>query len=229
MKLFDFEKDLPKYLQKRGKLHEVLMMLLSFIIMPIVSIVIVTLTCRSVGLRVVQTTVSMLAWYKGKFAIVLVWGALNLALYLYLLKLNLDFQKYSAFMKVVFYVLCGLGMAILIVGISIPLTDNRKLFHDLHNNFAIVGFVALVFVLMLFVLTAYGRNTAQALILSAFLCFFVITGIFSIPQINSPDSTAFVTAATQMYLFAMMHIIFAVDFCLAKYLPPKEKAKREKE
>ena len=61
MKMFETDKNLPSYLQKHGKLHEIVMMLLPFVIVPIASILIITLTCKSVGLRVVQTTVSMLA------------------------------------------------------------------------------------------------------------------------------------------------------------------------
>lgn len=118
-KLFDYDKPLPKYLREHGKLHEILMMMLTFVVVPIVSILIVTLTAGSVGLRVVQTTVSMLAWFNGKLAEVYVWGFINLALYAYLLVLNLDGERYSKPVKIAFYVVFGLSVVILMTGLSI--------------------------------------------------------------------------------------------------------------
>ena len=221
MKLFDYSKPIPAYLQKHGKVHGAVMMLLSFVIMPIISILIITLTCRGVGLRVVQATVSMLAWFDGKFAEVFAWGILNLALYCYLLKLNLDSQQYSKPAKISLYALFGVSVIVLLLGLSMKLTDEPSLTHTLHNTFAIIGFVLTVVVLMLFIATTFWRNKTQAAIMTAFMCFFIISGVFSIPQINSPDSGAFITAATQMYVFAMIHVILALNYCIAKLLPPK--------
>lgn len=224
MKLFDCGKPIPAYLEKHGKLHGILMMLLAFVIMPITSILIVTLTCQSVGLRVVQTTVSMLAWFNGKFAEVYIWGLLNIALYCYLLKLNLDSQQYSKQAKIAFYVLFAAGVVILLTGLSLEFTDEPSLQHTLHNTFAIIGFVMIVVIAMLLIITAFWRDKTQAAIMTAFLCFFVISGVFSIPQINSPDSGAFITAATQMYIFAMLHVILALNCCIAKIIPTKNQS-----
>ncbi len=219
MKMFDYSKPLPMYLEKHGKLHGILMMLLTFVLMPITSILIVTLTCKSVGLRVVQTTVSMLVWFNGKFAEVYVWGILNLALYFYLLKLNLDSQQYSKPAKTFFYTMFATSVVVLLTGLSLEFTDGPSLKHTLHNAFAIIGFSMSVALLLLFVVTTFWRNKTQAAIMAAFMCFFVISGVFSIPQVNAPDSRAFITAATQMYVFAMIHILFALNYCLAKTLP----------
>ncbi len=219
MKMFEPDKKLPSYLEKHGKIHEIVMMLLSFIIVPIVSIIIITLTSQSVGLRVVQTTVSMLAWFNGKLAEIYIWGIINIALYAYLLVLNLDFEKYAKPVKIAFYVAFGLSVVILLTGLSIRFTEEQSLSHTLHNDFAIIGFVLAVVVFIAFVITQFWRNRTQAIIMSAFLCFFVITGVFSIPQVNSPDADAIITAATQMYVFAMIHVLLALNYCLAKILP----------
>ena len=228
MKLFDPEKKLPSYLEKHGKIHEIVMMLLAFIIVPIVSILIITLTSQSVGLRVVQTTVSMLAWFNGKLAEVYIWGIINIALYAYLLVLNLDAERYAKPVKIAFYVAFGLSVVILLTGLSIRFTEEKTLEHTLHNSFAIIGFVLAVVVFIVFVITQFWRNRTQAIIMTAFLCFFVITGVFSIPQVNSPDADAIITAASQMYVFAMIHVLFALNYCLAKILPPAPvKAKPE--
>ncbi len=224
--LFDYSKPLPKYLEKHGKLHGILMMLLTFVVVPIVSILIVTLTAGSVGLRVVQTTVSMLAWFNGKLAEVYIWGLINMALYAYLLVLNLDSQRYAKPAKIAFYVLFGLSAVILLTGLSLRFTEEHTLSHILHNDLAITGFVLAVVLLIAFIITQFWRNLTQAVIMTAFLCFFVITGVFSIPQVNSPDADAIITAASQMYIFAMMHVLFALNYCLAKILPAKKKARQ---
>lgn len=221
MKLFDKNMPLPKYLAKHGKVHEIVMLLLTFVVMPIVSILLVTLTCQSVGLRVVQATVSMLAWYNGKFAEVIVWGALNIALFVYLVVLNLDSQRYSKAVKIMFYVACGLSTTLLIVGLSLKLSNGYDIMHVLHNAFATTGFCMTVIVLIALVATTWRRNITQAIIMTALTCFFIITGIFAIPQVNSPDSDAFITAAAQMYIFAMEHVILAVNYWLAKLTPNK--------
>ena len=118
MKLFAPEDSLPKYLEKHGKAHELAMLLLTFVIVPIASILIVTLACQSVGLRVVQTTVSMLAWFNGKLAEVYIWGLINIALYAYLLVLNLDVEKYAKRAKIAFYSVFGFSVVILLTGLN---------------------------------------------------------------------------------------------------------------
>ena len=222
--LFDYSKPVPRYLQKHGKIHTFVMMLLTFVVMPITSILIITLTSQSVGLRVVQTTVSMLAWFNGKLAEVYVWGILNVALYCYLLVLNLDSQQYSKKAKIIAYVFFGLGVLTLLVGMSIEFTEEHTLRHTIHNDLAITGFVLIVALLLAIVATTFWRNSKQAFIMTAFMCFFVITGVFSIPQINAPDSRAFITSATQMYVFAMIHVLLALNYCLAKILPARKPA-----
>lgn len=225
-KLFDYDAPIPKYLREHGKLHGILMLLLTFVVVPIASILVISLTCNSVGLRVVQTTVSMLAWFNGKLAEVYVWGMINIALYAYLLVLNMDGEQYSGRAKIAFYVLFGLSVVILLTGLSIRFTEEHTLAHKLHNSLAIIGFVLAVLVLIAFIITQFWRNLTQAVIMTAFLCFFVITGVFSIPQVNSPDADAIITAASQMYIFAMMHVLFALNYCLSKLLPAKKKARQ---
>ena len=44
----------------------------------------------------------------------------------------------------------------------------------------------------------------------------------------NPDADAIITAATQMYVFAMIHVLLALNYCLAKILPATPaKAKSE--
>lgn len=230
MKLFAANSELPAYLKKHGKAHEIAMLLLTFVIVPIASILIITLTCQSVGLRVVQTTVSMLAWFNGKLAQVYIWGVINIALYAYLLVLNLDFERYSKPVKIAFYAVFGFSVVILLTGLSIRFTEEHTLEHSLHNSFAIIGFVLTVLVFIAVVITQFWRNRTQAIIMTAFLCFFIITGVFSIPQVNSPDADAFITAASQMYVFSMMHVLYALNFLLAKILPAEfDKPKPEEQ
>ena len=226
MKIFDTSRPLPKYLQMHSKIHEIIMFVLTFIVVPIASILVITHACTSVGLRVVQTTASKLAWHNGKFPEVYVWGIMNVALYTYLFIINLDSHQYSKPAKITFYVILGIAAGLLLGGFCVPLpleyAENIQL-HKLHNNLVTAGFSLFVAVQGLMCITTFFRNIKQALIFAGWTCFFIATGVWAIPQVNAPDSHAFITVSIQMYVFAMMEIYFFLNYCFGKlysYNPP---------
>lgn len=233
MKIFNREVAIPSYIDKHQKAHEIAMLLLTFVIVPLASILLITLACNTVvDLRPINTSVSTLMWYQKKFAEVGIWGVINLALYIYLLKVNLDAQQYSKPAKIIFYVLFGLSAVLLIGGISVPLPENyleNKLIHTIHNDLVTTGFVLLIFVTVVFIVSTPFRNGKQGMIMIALLVFFIMTLGWAIPSVNQPHAHVFITAATQMYILAMMHIMFTLNYFFAKLMPNTKFAKLESE
>ena len=141
----------------------------------------------------------------------------------YLLKLNMDTGKYSKRSKAFFYTLTILSCAIILVGISVPFINDDSYTHfvmrKVHNVFATVGFVMFVVILIALTVTAFFRNKLHALIMSGLMAFLISTGIFSVVCVNSPEKATFITAAAQMYIFAMLHVILSANYFLIKFLP----------
>lgn len=232
MKIFDRNKAVPSYIEKHGKAHEITMLLLTFVVVPLVSILVITLACKSLGITVVQTTASMLMWQKKKVAEVVIWGILNCALYVYLLKLNLDAQQYSKATKIIFYIMYALGLVTMVGGVSIPLppsyNDNIVL-HKTHNALVTFGFVMMVFVCLVFCLSTWLRNAKQGMIMTSMMCFLLMTMIWAIPQVNDPAAHTFVTVATQMYVLVMVHVTLTLNYFFSKLLPNMKFVNMEKD
>lgn len=224
MKIFDYTVAVPSYIEKRGKIHEIIMLLLTFVVVPLISILTITLPCLSVDLTVVQTTASQLMWFHGKFAEMAIWGVVNFGLYAYLLKLNLDAQQYSKPAKIIIYTLFALGVVTSVAGVSIPFPRNysdNPLLHQAHNILVTFGFVMLVFVCLLFSLSTWARNVKQGAMMTSVMTFLLMTMIWAIPQVNDPAAHTFVTVATQMYVLAMLHITYTLNYFFAKLLKNK--------
>lgn len=219
MKIFDIDTDTPQYLLKHGKTHTVLVLLFSFVLAPILS----ALMIATGGINLVTTSISKMGWQQNMLPVVYFWGLYNLALFVYLLKLALDTGKYSKPCKTVFYVLTALSCVILLVGISIPfITDEipqHMLMRKIHNGFATTGFVCFVVLLIALTATTFLRNRLHAFISAGLLSFFIITGLFAVLCVNSPEKATFITAATQMYIFSMLHVLLACQYLLNKFLP----------
>ena len=219
MKVFDLCAPVPNYLAKNGKIHSVLVIVFSLIVAPILSAAIIA----SGGANLVSTSISKLGWQNNMLAIVYFWGLYNLALFFYLLKLTLDEGRYSKRSKIFFYALTAASCVILLVGISIPFISDEIYEHyvmrKVHNAFATTGFVLFVVVIIALTVTAFFRNKTQALISAGLLGFLIITGVFSVVCVNSPEKATFITAASQMYIFSMLHVLLATQYYLNKILP----------
>lgn len=219
MKVFDNNTVIPKYYDNHKNTHTLLVILFSFVVAPILSIVMFAFS----GINLVTTSISKIGWQNNLLPVVYIWGLYNLVLFGYLLKLNMDTGKYSKRSRTFFYALTILSCAIILVGISVPFINDDTHIHfvmrKIHNVFATVGFVMFVVVLIALTVTAFFRNKLHALIISGLMAFLIITGIFAVVCVNSPEKATFITAAVQMYIFAMLHVILAANYFLIKFLP----------
>lgn len=219
MKIFDKNAVIPKYYESHKNLHTVLVLLFSLVVAPILSVVMIATS----GVNLVTTSISKLGWQNNMLPVVYLWGLYNLALFGYLLKLNMDTGKYSKRSKAFFYTLTIASCVILIVGISVPFISDDIYQHfvmrKIHNAFATVGFVMFVIILIALTVTMFFRNRLQAMIGTGLIAFLIISGIFAVVCVNSPEKATFITAAAQMYIFSMLHVILATHYFLTKFLP----------
>lgn len=226
MKVFDLDKPVPNYLIKHEKTHTALALALSLIAAPILS----ALMIATKGVNLVTTSISKLGWQNDMLPVVYLWGLYNLALFAYLLKITLDKGQYSKRSKILFYSLTAAGCVILLVGISIPFISDEIYQHyvmrKVHNAFATVGFVLFVVILIALTVTTFFRNRLQAYISAGLMCFLIITGIFSVLCVNSPEKATFITAASQMYIFSMLHVILACQYIMNGLLPNEHAIKQ---
>ena len=218
MKLFDVETPKPKYLLAHKKVHSILAVVLSLVVAPILSVAIIA----GSGANLVTTSISKIGWQNDWLPAVYMWGLYNLALFFYLLKLVLDEGQYSKKIKIAFYTLTALSCVILLVGISVPfITDEipqHMLMRKIHNVFATIGFAMFVIVIIALTCTTLLRNKTQALISVGMLAFLIISGLFAVLCVNSPERATFITASAQMYIFSMLHILLACQYFLNTFL-----------
>lgn len=212
-KLFDAA-NVPTWLEKNRKKHNIATILLAFVIVPICSILLVALTCKSVGLRVVETSISKLAWEYGYLSVAFVWGIINLALFMYLTVLAVNSCGFNLPAKKAFISLEGISIALMLTGISIPFLpgDANRTPRFFHNFFATLSFVMFAAIVIILCVMLLFRDRRQGIGACAFMAFIVITGIFFIPQVNAQISDAFVTAAAQLYIFMILEILLAMIY-----------------
>ena len=219
MKLFDSDATLPKYYENHKNVHDILVPILTLIVSPIISI----LMFATGDANLVSISISKLGWQYDMLAVVYIWGLINLSIICYILKLSLDNGKYSKASKILLYSIFGLGCAILLVGLSVPFISDdvpqHILMRKVHNTFATLGFVMLVILLIAITAMTFPRNKKQALIGSCAMAFLIITGIFAVLKVNAPQSGTFITAAAQLYIFAMLEVLLALQYFLNQFLP----------
>lgn len=223
MKIFDTTLTQPAYLAKHKNTHYILAIVFSMCVAPILSAVMIA----SGGNNLVSTSISKLGWQNNMLPVVYLWGLYNIALFVYLLKLTLDAGQYTKRSKIFFYGVTIASCVLLVIGISIPFISDEIYQHwvmrKIHNVFATTGFVLFVVVLIALTVTAFFRNKMQAIISAGLMVFLIITGVFSILCVNTPEKATFITAASQMYIFSMLHIILTCQFFM-NCLLPNEKA-----
>jgi len=226
MKIFDFEAPKPDYVTKHGKTHCAVGAVLCLIVNPIISI----LMFATGGINLVSTSISKIGWQQGLLPLVYVWGLLNIALFVYLLKLALDYGGYSKNFKILLYSLTGISCLFLLVGISIPFINDDVYRHfvmrKVHNVFATIGFVMFVVVLLTMTAATFGRSKTQGFISCALAGFLIITGVFAVLCVNSPEKATFITAAAQLYIFTMLHVLLLAQVFLNKVSEPKPIGKK---
>ncbi len=210
--IFDKNADLNV---KKQNLQELIMIVLTFVVVPVVS-VLITLAASD---RPVSTSMSRIAWVDKQFALVVLWGFLNMGNYIYSLVLTVKKGGYTSGWKKFFIVSASIAAAIMTIGLSIPAyyseTDIKLIqMRTAHVVIAGAGLFYYVAESCILALTLIKRNKRQFM-LSAGMCLFIIVGVlFSLIYVNDPTGYCFCSTVTQLFLFGACNAYMAVQYFL---------------
>ena len=214
---------------KNQSLQEKIMLVLTFIVVPVASILI-TLVASD---RPVSTSMSRIAWVDKKFVFVLLWGLLNMGNYIYSMVLTVKKGGYSKGWKKFFIVSASVAAAIMTIGLSIPAyyseTDVKlQQMRTAHVIISGAGFFYYVAEVFFVALTLLWRNKNQFFLSIGMACFIAIGGIFSLIYVNDPTGYCFCSTATQLFLFGASNFFLAVQYFLMRYFPMESNEKTER-
>jgi len=205
---------------KKEKLHNFLLPLLSFILIPLISI----LTTFAGADRPVFTSYSRIAWVDGYFPLILFVGALNMFTFLYGLILVLKIGGYTKNWKKLLITISSFAILLLTTGLSIPAyyepnDEYLTMLRSMHTGFATPGFFGYLFVLIIFTITLFFRNSTQAWINVFGLCFMCMAAAYAIFEVNDENSYCVTSSISQIFVFALYNINITINYFLMKFIP----------
>ncbi|MBQ8177559.1 MAG: hypothetical protein IJ033_00040 [Clostridia bacterium] len=210
---------------KNRKAKEIILILLSFIIVPIASVLIINAGEQSA----LYNSLSRLAWPEGLLWLVYIWGALNFGNFAFATKMTLDQAGYTKKWQWVFWGIIIASVLLMIVGISIPsyLDPDPKLvlMRSVHTALSSVGFFGFFFVLIIMAITTYFRNENQFYLSAGLVCFTLIIGVFFLVKVSDPDSYCHVSAPSQVLLFGLYNLNMTLNYYFMKIFP-RDKIKK---
>ena len=191
---------------KNRKAKEIALILFTFIVVPIVSVLIICSGKQSA----LYNSLSRLAWPEGLLWLVYIWGIFNMGNFFFAMKMALDDGGYTKKWHKLFFALFGVSAFLLTAGVSIPAYVDRgpvyEAMRTAHTAISTVGFFGFYFIEIFLILTTVKRNNKQFLIGMALVGFTLILGVFSLTSIFDPSSYCVVSAPAQMILFMLYNI-----------------------
>lgn len=219
MKIFDSDIQIPTYLKRHQKAHEIALIINVFVIVPIISIVIAT---RG-DVRAVNKSLSWLAYREDYLALVYIWGLINMTAFFYALRLVVDVGCYSKKCRGLLFALAITSCVILTVGVSVPYLEGEgeevyKYFvmRKIHNSLSTLGLVLFFITVVCVLLSTYFRNKRQFALSMGMLCFILISSICAITQANAVPGPCFVSSIAQIYMFSLFCIALAIEYFLMR-------------
>ncbi len=201
----------PKEIENQ-KIKELALLLYSFVLVPIISILVIS----SGEASALYNSLSRIAWPENLLWLVLLWGAIDFGCFFFALKMTLDSAQYSKKWQILFYAMTIASCVLLIVGISIPAYNEPdpyvQMLRSIHTGFATVGIAGFLFVLIGMVITLYKRNLRQFYLSLAMVCFLIVSGVFALVCVSDPSSYCHVSAPAQIYIFSMYNIIMTINY-----------------
>lgn len=197
---------------KNQKTKEIILFACSFVIVPIVSILVICSGKESA----LYNSLSRIAWPENLLWLVLLWGAIDFGCFFFATKMTVDSAEYTKKWKNIFYAMTAVSCVLLIVGISIPAYNEPdsyiQMLRSVHTGFATVGMVGFLFVLITMTITLYKRNIRQFYLSLGLLCFLIISGVFALVKVSDPSSYCHVSAPAQIYIFSMYNIAMTINY-----------------
>lgn len=217
MKIFDLD---TNNTIKKQNVHEVILPLITFILVPLISII----TTFAGADRPIYTSYSRIAWVDGYFPLILFVGGINMFAFLYGLILVLKIGGYSKNWKKLFISISSIAILFLTVGLSIPAyyePDDKYLtmLRSMHTGFATPGFFGYLIVLIIFTITLFFRNTAQAWLNVFALCFMCMAAAYAIFEVNDEESYCVTSSIAQIFVFSLYNVNITINYFLMKFMP----------
>lgn len=227
--LEDVETTEKKQAANRTMLMEVALLLTTFVLVPIISIVIVT----SGEQRAIYNSISRLAWPEGKLALVFLWGIINMGNYAFALKLALDAGGYTKKWKRMFAVMTALCALFISVGICFPAYPEQEpkliMLRTVHSALCIIGLAGFFITIIVLTATLYKRNKRQFALSLSMLLFIFIGGIFSILEVNDSTSYCLTSSVAQIFMFGMFNAMLTIEYFLMTVFPNEALEESDKE
>lgn len=203
--------------EKLLKIKEVLVLLFTLVIGPIVSI----LVCTSTGERPIYTSLSRIAWPGGKLALAYFVATIALLCFFAAVKLALYGNGFSILTNRIFTILTILVALFIIVGLSIPayyeVNDELNKLRTIHCIICAIG-IGLMILTMFTLMILCGLRNKEQLIISIFMiCASIIAGVFAFLECNDKDSYCQTSAVTEIFLFALMPTLGIIEYYIGKF------------
>ncbi len=221
MSAFDKNIAIP---QRRLRAVETSLIAFWCVIFPVFS----AIACLHGNQRPVYKSLSFIAYRENHMALVLVYGFMFVAGFIWTMKLCLDQGQYSNNMQYLFLGLSLICALILTIGISVPWIDvegaERDKFarlQDIHNIVSTIGFVMFFIVELVFFVTTFSRNPKQGLISVGMLAYVLITSIFLLKESNLKNyasTPCHTTSIAQIHVFCSIGFTMTIQYFLMKYI-----------
>ncbi len=192
----------PKEIKNQKK-KEYVLILLTTVIVPICSVLIICSGKESA----LYNSLSRLAWPENLLWLIYIWGALNMGNFAFSTKMTLDAGGYTKKWSQAIVGMVIASCLLMIVGISIPsyLDPNPKLvaMRSAHTAISTMGFFGFLIAIIVITFTTIKRNVRQFAILLGNLCFTLVLGVFFLVKVSDPSSYCHVSAPAQILVFGL--------------------------
>ncbi len=232
MQIFTSNDD--NFISRHRKIHDNISLVLTLLILPLFSWLIVTLGEKHGGNRAVFNSLSSLAYVDGQLGWVLAWGMLTVGAYVYLFILNVYDSGLSKYFRLFFIICSIIAFSLLTTSSLIPYspdaTGKAGVLNKFHNGFAHWGFGFIVVNLALYVIILLFRSLKQFKFTTLFYAFTLIVSLFMVFEANEKEySPCDISSIAQVMVFltfnAYLTICYFTNrlFSLNSILKPKVK------
>lgn len=225
MKVFNDNTSLPKYLQTHRRGIEIALLSFWCVIFPVISAV----CCTLGGQRPVFKSLSYVAYRENHMPLILFYGFLFLAGFVFAMKLCLDAGQYSKQLKILFLGLSFISAAILTAGISVPwlevegeLAEKYDRLRQIHNNVSMVGFIMFFVTEVLFFLTTLYRNPRQGMISVGMLAYVLVSSLIMLQEANLKgviERPYPISSIAQIHVFCSVGFTMTIQYFLMRFMP----------
>ena len=195
---------------KNRSVHDVITLMLTFVIIPIYSCLITHTGEWTGGNRAAYNSLSALAHVDGQLLWVVIWGLLNSGAFVYLITLNGYDSGLNKYIRTFFIIVSIIALLLLTSASIFPYNHGTSEIDirnkNLHNTFAHWGFGMTVVEYCVFSLFLFFRNRKQFQIAFFGLLFVMILSIYVVFEANEKEiSPTDISSIAQVIIFLLFN------------------------